>query len=665
MSSTIVEFEVLPPEPDAPGEPSAEHLCHELHRQVQQPASTLHRGPLSGHVSRGVTMSLPEPSADSVAQPPPLAAPRGSHGYGGDSGWGPSGMSNPGLIDRISQLETQLGHSHGGPDHHPHAIYGGLTNAELLERIDQLEAQRDRSDPRGHRYPESEATHQHSHHREATHSDLLDRISQLEGQLARTASGERYDGPRERRGYDVDTLESRCQQLEQRVEAAERELRESEEGRRTERSRAQRAEQALKDRDELLRHAKEMWMKESGRASKLAEALTATEDRLADQEKRLQDVSDRYTESSQEVRQLRHILEGPDGAGYASGFGSGFGERGGHAIANGSSRDLSSTQHFGSSRDPSSTQHFGSVPASTHHAPRPPTSERALVPADLPGPPYMEAETNADRFRHLLLVNDAVLYEDDVMQIGVKAEYQGCEGQLAVYFGNKGTAPLQAFTVQYFVKDEQALRITASQVSRQLEPHDQIVQRVNASCFEPFNEAPVLRVQYLLPDASPRRVQTKFPLVLTKFMRGQELDQREFFRLWRLQHFVLNEVSNVVNLAPKLGAQPVHIARGLVFGGSLRLHHGFDTDPQNFVLVGVLHEKPHAAIVRDATDVGLGAMDDREMGLSLVRVEVGSGRFVGKARVVVRSGHRTVGVALVDLISTQLSITQHLQDGGK
>ena len=62
-----------------------------------------------------------------------------------------------------------------------------------------------------------------------------------------------------------------------------------------------------------------------------------------------------------------------------------------------------------------------------------------------------------------------------------------------------------------------------------------------------------MRVQFLLPDASSRRVQVKFPVALTKFMRGRELEQREFFHTWRQQHFVLNEVSSVVNLSPKLG----------------------------------------------------------------------------------------------------------------
>merc|ERR1740138_772145 len=165
--------------------------------------------------------------------------------------------------------------------------------------------------------------------------------------------------------------------------------------------------------------------------------------------------------------------------------------------------------------------------------PRPPAS----MPASLGdsfgsalGPGPSETDTNSDRFRRLCLQNDAVLYEDDMLQIGVKAEYSGREAQFAVYFGNKGSAGLQAFTVQYFVREESALQLAASPLSQQLEADRQVVQRVNAKCLEPFLEAPWLRVQFLLPDTSPRRVQIRFPVVMTKFMVGLELSKQDFFR---------------------------------------------------------------------------------------------------------------------------------------
>eukprot|EP00932_Pfiesteria_piscicida_P017268 SRR837773.4155.p1 GENE.SRR837773.4155~~SRR837773.4155.p1 ORF type:complete len:335 (-),score=88.53 SRR837773.4155:15-899(-) len=285
-----------------------------------------------------------------------------------------------------------------------------------------------------------------------------------------------------------------------------------------------------------------------------------------------------------------------------------------------------------------------------------------------PLPPMpLDAETNADRFRRLCLVNDAVLYEDELLQIGVKAEYVGREGQMAVYFGNKGGAPLHAFTVQYFVKEEKALRLSASPLNQQLDADRQVVQRVTAVMQEPFAEPPVLRIQFLLPDTSPRTVQLKLPIVLTKFMVGRDMAPQDFFQSWRQQHFVLNEATSIVHLASRFRGSLVHIARSIVFGGGLRMHHGVDSNPDNFVLVGQLCDHGRPATMdfeneRSQSAFGLGV--DRESGLSLVRVEVGSGRFVGKARVVVRSSDHVVARAICDGIVGQLAEANAPQSDG-
>merc|ERR1740133_838920 len=149
-----------------------------------------------------------------------------------------------------------------------------------------------------------------------SHAELLDQISARERQLAHTAAGGHGEAPRGRHPMEAEALEEKCGHLQHRLDEVERQLREATESARIDRSRAQRFEQNLKDREQLLVHAKEMWMKESGRASKLADALTSAEDRLADQERRLQEVSDRYNETQSEVRQLRHLLNGPDGGGF-------------------------------------------------------------------------------------------------------------------------------------------------------------------------------------------------------------------------------------------------------------------------------------------------------------------------------------------------------------
>mmetsp|Transcript_40025 Transcript_40025/g.89787 ORF Transcript_40025/g.89787 Transcript_40025/m.89787 type:complete len:690 (-) Transcript_40025:91-2160(-) len=673
MSSFVVDFEVLPP--DDPGDRPADEVIRDLGRQMQSRSGPLYRGDMARYFERA-TLADDEFDARSEVHRRP------SHTAAGDFG----------------QPDTR---------------------------------------------------HERDFHRtSSSHSR-----TEVHRQLAHTAAGDfgQLDTRHERDFHTAGTS---------RTEVLERELRDAQESQRADHARAQRAEQMLKDREQLLVHAKEMWMKESARASKLADALTLAQDRMTDQEKRLQELSDRYNDASQEVRQLRHLLDSPDGGGYGVGYAPSsmqpgmqqLGMPGGKAMLGmagvvppHSDKGVPS-QEFGAPapmpagsmnyqggsfhdqqeahmHDPyagapgsaafstasagmhtqgiqhggAAYPHNGMPQLASHNGMQQLTYQNGVpqqpslagmqqqppmrTASSIVIPPPLEADTNTERFRHLCIANDAVLAEDEMLQIGVKAEFQGLEGQMAVYYGNKANAALQAFSVQFYVREDHAVKLSVSSIAHQLEPMQQAVQRVSIHMLAPFAEPPVLRVQYLLPDASPRKITMRFPLVLTKFMRGRELSQQEFFRLWRDQHFVLNEVTSVCNLAPRLRSALVYIARSIVAGGALRLHSGFDTNPDNFVLVGQLagrlpHGGPgmtdpnhsygeghatsaygtnHSDGMYGSVGPGAGGDTDKDLGLSLVRVEVGSGRFAGKARVVVRSSHPHVARGLCECLLLQLT----------
>ncbi|CAJ1452028.1 unnamed protein product [Effrenium voratum] len=235
---------------------------------------------------------------------------------------------------------------------------------------------------------------------------------------------------------DLEAMESRCSHLSQRLEAAEHELREEKEAGRANKLKVEQLELKLKDREQLLGHAKDMWMKENVRASKLADTLTAVEDKLADQEKRLAEVSARYAEAQQEVRQLQHLLGTGLGSIPASGDGAGF------------EADLRADARNGYSKG----NDFSGLGSSFGDAQL--ISPPRTVASTTAHTPFAESDTNAERFRRLCLLNDAVLYEDELLQVGLKAEYTGLEGQIAVFFGNKGHAALQTFAAQYFVRED-------------------------------------------------------------------------------------------------------------------------------------------------------------------------------------------------------------------
>lgn len=539
-----------------------------------------------------------------------------------------------------------------------------------------------------------------------TNAELVDRIAKLEKQLSKTAAGgapppeapvPELEPARLRANPDIEALERRCQQLSQQLEAVEGELLQANESARTFRTKSDQIEARLKDREQLLAHAKDMWMKENVRASRLADQLTSAEDRLAAQERRHDEVADRYREAQREVRHLQVLVEGaghparadaggaptksgllnglssghevlggPVGGGLLGGSG-GLGPRpqtahdlsgsldGGHAasfVGGFAPGDSEAGGVFGglaaSFRSPmrTATRTPGS-PATGSSPPRARTAGLLAREGELgigPEVPAAPAGNNAERLQRLCLLNDAVLYEDEVLQIGIKAEYSGRSGQISVYFGNKSAGTLQNFTVQYLVPEETALRLGAPPLNQQVGAGKQVLQRITVALLDPFLEMPWIRVFFLLPDSSPRKVQTRLPVTLTKFMTGRELSEQEFFGLWRRSSFSLGEASSTAQLAARLRSVPLaHVARCAALGGALRLHHDIDASPCNLVFASQIAGKATAGDGADAED------------LCLVRVEVGSGRHAGRARVAVRSADRTAARAVCDAVLGQLA----------
>mmetsp|Transcript_82306 Transcript_82306/g.172385 ORF Transcript_82306/g.172385 Transcript_82306/m.172385 type:complete len:674 (+) Transcript_82306:294-2315(+) len=667
-SNIVVEFEVLPDDAGQ-SDQSSQQVWTELQRQLADPQSQLRSGDFGRFASSAVL------SAPGLSEAQPSVA--GSGGGFGRTSWGEAGQGG-------SAFDFQAGQGGSGFDF-PMAGQGQGQAGSANQGGSAFDFQGGQAGGAFDFQGQSQAQDEHfsyGHGGELaglSNADLVDRIAHLEHQLHKVAAGSGsvpapggsvgQSGPwQETRGASrnpretSEAWEEKCHSLQQRLEAVERDCREAQEAARMQRQRFEQSELKLKDREQLLVHAKEMWMKENVRASKLADALTAAEDRIADQEKRLSEALERYKEAQSEVKSLQHLV----GANPDQSNGIFALDKKARLIAPESDFVIPASRGFGTAN----SLDFGKpdtrgIPHSAAGGLSMAGGSQQMLPMPTDG------ETNADRFRRLCLVNDAVLYEDELLQIGIKAEFAGIEGQLSVFFGNKGGASLGAFSVQYYVKEDRALRLTTSPLSQQLEAGKQVVQQVTAVMQEPFSEAPTLRVQFLLPDTSPRTIQCKLPVVLTKFMVGRELSTSEFFQTWRLQHFVLNEATNIIHLASRFRGALVNVARSIAFGGSLRMHHGVDSNPDNFILVGQLCDRTRLQnggsnnnldAERSTTYIGNSA--ERDRGLSLVRVEVGSGRFAGKVRIVVRSSDSLVARAVCDGIVVQLSEANAPQSDG-
>lgn len=204
--------------------------------------------------------------------------------------------------------------------------------------------------------------------------------------------------------------------------------------------------------------------------------------------------------------------------------------------------------------------------------------------------PRVSVGPQLDRwFDKLTYTMEGVLYEDDQIQIGVKSRYQGHIGQLAVYIGNKISAPLTSFTTTIHVVDPDALSVTfAKMPPSTISPRTQAQQLLHVECKKMFSAPPILSVSYLA--GSHQTIAVRLPVVVTKFFEHVKLGQSDFFERWKLIGGPPRESQSVFPIElSSTGQLDLAKHRQVVSGHRLNLLDDIDPNPNNLVAAGVLH----------------------------------------------------------------------------
>ncbi|KIL70826.1 hypothetical protein M378DRAFT_183405 [Amanita muscaria Koide BX008] len=197
---------------------------------------------------------------------------------------------------------------------------------------------------------------------------------------------------------------------------------------------------------------------------------------------------------------------------------------------------------------------------------------------------------NIDRwFDKLTYSPEGVLYEDVQIQVGVKSRYQGHLGQLAVYVGNKVSAPLESFTTTINVHDTEALSVTFAKLPQStIAARSQIQILLHIECKRVFVIPPILNISYL--TGSHQTMAVRLPIVITKFFEQVKLGPADFFERWKLIGGPPREVQAIFPVELTSGGQ-LDLAKHkqVISGHGLNHLSDVDPNPNNIVGAGVLH----------------------------------------------------------------------------
>lgn len=194
-----------------------------------------------------------------------------------------------------------------------------------------------------------------------------------------------------------------------------------------------------------------------------------------------------------------------------------------------------------------------------------------------------------DKFLPRLAYNsEGVLWEDTQLQIGVKSEYHGSQGRLALYFGNKISAPFTSFTLTVTSQEPNALSVVLPKLPPStLHAATQIQQIVQLEAKALFTRQPVLSVSYLA--GSLQSVTLPLPVWLNKFVEPVSLNQAEFFERWKQMGGPPREAQVVFPLRlTSSGNVDLARHRRVVKGLRMGVLDGIDPNANNIVAAGMV-----------------------------------------------------------------------------
>ncbi|KIY52732.1 Adaptor protein complex AP-2 alpha subunit [Fistulina hepatica ATCC 64428] len=230
---------------------------------------------------------------------------------------------------------------------------------------------------------------------------------------------------------------------------------------------------------------------------------------------------------------------------------------------------------------------------------------------------------NIDRwFERLLHTTDGVLYEDVQIQLGIKSKYQGYQGSLAVYIGNKLDVPITSVTTTLWVppgpntaptsiledpsatSDSNApLSVTFTKMPPSSVAARQQTQVVlNVECRRFFAAAlpnkctPVISLSFMAGGAM-QSLALRLPIVVTKFIEPVYMGAQDFFERWKLIGGPPREVQRIFKIGlTKAGELDRDRYHSVVSGCGIDILRDVDPNLSNLVGAGVLHTRDEGKV---------------------------------------------------------------------
>lgn len=165
-------------------------------------------------------------------------------------------------------------------------------------------------------------------------------------------------------------------------------------------------------------------------------------------------------------------------------------------------------------------------------------------------------------FSNLCTSPSGVLFENSLLQVGVKHEYVGAQGRISVFFGNLSSSPLQHFRA--IIEESDHLKMQKQGTQGLLDDGEEggctVAVRTQAKLLllvevtAPFDDAPAMRVMFETEEGEIHEYPLRLPIVATCFMEPVTLEPKAFMQRWNSLEGNDRECQEVVKAPPNAPA---------------------------------------------------------------------------------------------------------------
>ncbi|XP_076003069.1 AP-2 complex subunit alpha-2-like isoform X1 [Genypterus blacodes] len=194
-----------------------------------------------------------------------------------------------------------------------------------------------------------------------------------------------------------------------------------------------------------------------------------------------------------------------------------------------------------------------------------------------------------ENFPRFVCKNNGVLYENQLLQIGLKCEYRQNLGRIYVFYGNKTSTQYFNFSSSVSSPDtlKTQLNVHTKSVDHVIDGGAQVQQILNIECISDFTPAPELNIQFSY-GGTLQKIAVKLPVMLNKFIQPTEMTSEDFFQRWKQLSAQGQEVQKIFEAKYPMDTD---VTKAKIIGFGVSLLEDVDPNPSNFVGAGVVHTK--------------------------------------------------------------------------